>query len=388
MASLAFLTSYGCLLPVFPLWSERYVGSLTKVGIVTTLAAGIGLVAGRPVAARMMEGRNRVPTLVLGAVLSGMAAVGFPAFPGVMPMFALRMLQGLGFGLMSTAAISTVTDLAPPARRGEMLGYFGALNALSLIVGPLIGAMLARSYGYSAAFYAAAVLSGLTIVAVVGIDEPPKPSDVSGRLFEVLRVPLLKSIIGVHLLTILMHGALLAFLPHRLKEHAGWMSVEAFFAIDAVVLIVFRLVVGKRFDVIPRAYFVRLGLVCMILAGVALGVDAGDGILVMAAVLYGLGFGAYIPSINATVGDLVPETHRARGFAVFMLAFDLALAFGGLIVGPVADVSLLWAFWCAALGPALALALHVFGIQLGIQLGIQFGTKEVDHGSNEPVRRL
>ncbi len=35
--------------------------------------------------------------------------------------------------------------------------------------------------------------------------------------------------------------------------------------------------------------------------------------------LYGLGFGAYLPTANALVGDRVPASHRARGFAVFML---------------------------------------------------------------------
>jgi MFS family permease len=60
-------------------------------------------------------------------------------------------------------------------------------------------------------------------------------------------------------------------------------------------------------------------------------------VVALAAVLYGFGFGAYVPAMNALVGDLMPPSHRVRGFAMYFLAFDLALACGGVVVGPVAD---------------------------------------------------
>ena len=356
-ASFMFFVAFGCLLPVFPLWAKRLGDSLTEVGVATTLAAGVGLVLARPVAARLMEGRRRAPTMMLGALVAAVASESFPWFPEFNALLGLRLVQGFGFGLLGTAAISAVTDLAPPERRGEILGYFGAGNALSLLVGPAAGAWFARAYGLEAAFHLCAALTLVSAFMVIGVDEPPKPKvDGALRLRDAFRGPL-RPVVLAQFLALLVHGTVIAFLPLRLEGHTGWMTVEAFFAIDAAVLIVFRGLVGKRFDLYGRAPFLTLGLVAFAAAGASLAL----GSYLLAAMLYGLAFGAYLPAVSALVGDVVPETHRARGFALYLLAFDLSVACGGAVFGPVADTwGLTVTFAVATTMPALALL--VFGV--------------------------
>ncbi len=364
LASLLVFSAFGMLLPVFPLWARTFSDSLTDVGAATTLAAGVGLILARPIAAALMEGRDRRPTLMLGAALSAVTAITFPSMTSLYPVMAVRVVQGMGFGLVTTAAVSLITDLAPPGKRGQVLGLFGAINALSLLLGPVAGGALHTAWGFGASFYGACVVSLLAAPAILRIHEPAKPALPPGRkrLLEVLRLPPLRVLVVGHLLGILLHGALLAFLPLRFEQHTGSLTVEAFFAIDAVALIAFRFLVGARFDRWSRHLFIRGGLACMALSGLLIGVAEGDVVWALAAVLYGLGFGAYVPAVNALVGDVVPETHRARGFAVFMLALDLAIALGGVVFGPIADhLDLRTAFIAAAACPLLALGAHLAG---------------------------
>ena len=353
--TLGLFIAFGCLLPVLPLWAEGKLGNMTDVGLATTFAAGIGLILGRPVAARLMEGRDRAPTIVIGVALCSGAALLFPLLSTLWPILAVRTVQGMGFGMVTTAGVAAITDLAPPARRGQVLGYFGASNALSLIIGPALGGALARGISFNATFYLAAALGLLPLLALIGIREPPKVV-VAGRkrLLEALKLPKLKGIVGAHFFTLMVHGAILTFLPKRVAGHDGFMTAEAFYVIDGLVLILFRVGVGRRFDLIGRGPFIFGGLVAIVASTLLLALTESDAAWIAAAALYGVGFGAYVPASNALVGDVVPETHRARGFAVFMLAFDLAMACGGGLFGPVAEHGgIPLAFLCAAASTTL-----------------------------------
>lgn len=358
--SLALFVSFGCLLPIFPLWAEAKLGTLTNVGLATTFAAGVGLVLGRPVAAWMMEGRHRKPTIIVGTLIASIMSGSYPFLDGFWAIILVRVGQGIGFGMVTTAGISAITDLAPPSRRGQVLGYYAASNAIALIIGPALGGAVASAWGYDLTFYLTAILGLGPIVVVFGLSEPPKPV-LSGRqhMLAALAVPRLKSIVAAHFFAVLVHGAVLTFLPALMKGNQGWMTPEWFYVIDGVVLIALRLAIGRRFDAAGRGLFILGGLVFLILGPLALGFGQSDLFYVLGAICYGLGFGAYVPASNALVGDVVPETHRARGFAVFLLAFDLAMAGGGVIFGLVADgAGVPIAIAAAAVAPAGALILH------------------------------
>ena len=356
-ASLLVFSSFGAFLPIFPLWVARVAPSHTEVGLATTLAAGVGLVMARPLAARLMEGRPRAPTLATGVAVCALTAALMPAFDTLWPILIARAGQGLGFGLVTTAALSLVTDLAPPHMRGQVLGYFGATNAVSLLVGPAAGALLARHWSVDAAFYAAGALCLFAFPLLWRLPEPPKPL-LAGRPFnltEALRLPALRVMASTHFLALLLHGGLLALLPLRFEGHSGWATVELFFVVDAVVLIALRVALGRRFDTWPRLVFVVGGLLALSGAAALVAFGTSDWALLGAGALYGVGFGSYMPGAGALVGDVVPESHRARGFAVFMLSADLGLAFGGVFMGPIADaVDVPTSFALGALCPVIA----------------------------------
>lgn len=360
-AALLFFIAFGALLPVFPLWVGQFTGSFTGVGLATTLSVGLGLLVARPLAARMMEGRRRAPTLITGALIATAVSLVFPLIESLPLIVALRCVHGVGFGLVTTAAVSAITDLSPPSRRGEIMGYFGATNSLSLLIGPLIGAAMWRHFGAAGIFGFCAAGCLLSAASVLRLREPPKAAVVGAvRLRDALVFPGMRLVVGAHFLAILLHGGLMTFLPARMEDHVGWMTPEAFYAIDAAVLILLRVAIGRRFDLFTRAAFARIGLACLAAAGLLLGLTEGDTPWCIAAALYGLGFGAYVPAVSALVGDLMPPTHRARGFAAFMLAFDLALACGGVAVGPAADVLGVGdALLVASVFPLLAMVLYV-----------------------------
>lgn len=370
LASLGNLTAIGLLLPIFPLWAEALAPSSAEIGLVTTLALGVGLVLARPLAGRWMEGRRRAPLMMVGVAINVLACALYPSVASLPTLMALRLLNGLGFGWVTTGAVSAMTDLAPPARRGQMMGYFGAVNALALIIGPGVGSALKGALGFDAVFYGAAGLSALAALPLLGLSEPPKPP-IQGKvaLRAAWQIPALRVLVITHFLTYLLHGTVITFLPKLLQPGgedqpsvAGWMTVGLFFAIQAGAVVGLRVVVGRRFDQIDRNVFISGGRLGLLLAGVLLGVTVSPWLLLVAAVLYGVGQGAYLPAANALVGDVLPGELRARGFALFLLAFDLGFACGGTLAGLIADVlSVPTAFIIMGTLPGIAWAVQRWG---------------------------
>ena len=83
--------------------------------------------------------------------LARVAAVGYlittAAYlvaPGLAAMFVVRLLNGVGFGLLGSALTTGVMMTIPPQRRSEGSGWFGVGLSISIGVGPFLALTLAR----------------------------------------------------------------------------------------------------------------------------------------------------------------------------------------------------------------------------------------------------
>ena len=58
-------------------------------------------------------------------------------------------MLGAGEGTVFTAGSAWIVDLAPPDRRGRVIGLYGLAVWSGLSVGPLIGELLLHASGYT-----------------------------------------------------------------------------------------------------------------------------------------------------------------------------------------------------------------------------------------------
>src|SRR5436190_1359829 len=158
----------GAVLPVLP----RYVrGPLASgdiaVGVVVGSYALTGL-AGRPLAGRLADRRGRKPIVVLGTLLTALAGLLYLLPTGLPGLIGARLVLGLGEGSVFTAGSAWIVDLAPPGRRGRVIGLYGLAVWSGLSVGPSIGELLYHAAGFHLVWaFAAAVESlGLALIAL------------------------------------------------------------------------------------------------------------------------------------------------------------------------------------------------------------------------------
>ncbi len=77
-----------------------------------------------------------------------------------------RVLQGIGAGLVSPAALAGAVSGFPPDRRGSALGIWGASAGMANLVGPLLGGILCVAFGWRAAWWALVPLALVAAWAV------------------------------------------------------------------------------------------------------------------------------------------------------------------------------------------------------------------------------
>src|SRR6266704_3404442 len=68
-------------------------------------------------------------------------------------LVAFRAVQGLGAGALFPIVMAIIGDLYSPRERGRFQGLFGAVFALSFIVGPFIGGWITDNISWHWVFY-------------------------------------------------------------------------------------------------------------------------------------------------------------------------------------------------------------------------------------------
>lgn len=150
-----------------------------------------------PVIGKVGDIFGRKPILVGGTLyfLITTALCGLAQDMG--QLIVLRLLQGVGGGVITATAFATIAELLPPAQRARMSGLFTGVFSLSTVVGPLIGGYLTDNLSWRAVFYASLPFGviGLAVVwrAFPDIRRPRKrlPIDFAGAATVMLATVLL-----------------------------------------------------------------------------------------------------------------------------------------------------------------------------------------------------
>ena len=82
----------------------------------------------------------------IGSVLCGAASTaGF--------MIAARVVQAVGAGLLQANSVALITEAFPANERGKAIGIQGAVQAVSMALGPFVGGLLIAAVGWRAIFF-------------------------------------------------------------------------------------------------------------------------------------------------------------------------------------------------------------------------------------------
>ena len=302
----------------------------------------IGLVVGsmglagmliRPLAGLWADRYGRKQFMVIGAGVTALSLAACALSDDPYLLLPLRMVNGVGMVLFITAAFATVADIVPADRRGLAFGYVAMMNSLPQVYAPWLALTIAKTWGFTPYFLAAAVVSGLAFVVssrIGGGRGAAGAAEGFSAAALVSRSTLLPA--SLFLSLTVAFGAIQAFLP-LMADDRDLGNPGLFFVLYGVVVVPLRPVVGAIADRYGRAVVFVPGLVVGGLGMFLLAAASAQGVMLAAAVLFGLGFGAAHTALLALTVDRAGSERRGVAMSTFGLAWDTGSGVGALTFG-------------------------------------------------------
>lgn len=102
----------------------------------------------------------------LGLVGVSLGLIGLAFTTTWVALFTMLFFIAVGQGLFGPSSSALTAELAPPERRGEILGYQQSASALGRVLGPVLGGALFDARGVGAPYVVSAALMACALVVV------------------------------------------------------------------------------------------------------------------------------------------------------------------------------------------------------------------------------
>ncbi|GIO26730.1 MFS transporter [Ornithinibacillus bavariensis] len=336
LANFFIFFGFQMTLPTLPLFVKELGGSDQMVGVIVGIFTFSALLL-RPYAGHALENKGRQFVYMLGLAIFVVSVGSFAFIGSIAFLLIIRVVQGVGWGLSTTATGTIATDIVPASRRGEGLGYFGLSGNIALAFGPGLGLALVGKISFPSLFLICAAFGLVALLLSTRVHykkaEQSPDKSVTPR-FDIFEKTAIQPSILVLFITFTF-GGIATFLPlHAIERNVS--GIEIYFIVYAVFLLISRTFAGRIYDKKGHLYVFLPGTVMIFVAMMLLAWLPNTSVLLVAAGLYGLGFGSVQPALQAWAVEKAAGNRKGMANATFYSFFDLGIGLGALIFGQIA----------------------------------------------------
>ena len=155
------MVGFGIVVPVLPLYTERFGASPFTTGLLLAVYSGMGFIFS-PIVGTLFDRIGRRSILLLSTIGQATGFFIMGAATTLPWLFIARTVDGI-FGANVSVTQAYVADVTPPQDRSRVLGLLGAAFGVGFICGPLLGGILSQ-VSLSASFYFAGGLAAANAV--------------------------------------------------------------------------------------------------------------------------------------------------------------------------------------------------------------------------------
>ncbi|WP_405175771.1 MFS transporter [Paenibacillus sp. FSL H8-0261] len=334
------------LLSSFPSYvkSEFQAGDI-MVSLVTSVFA-LTAIASRFMTAFLMRRVSRNVLLYIGLAIAAAITGLYVVADSIGSLLLMRVGYGIGFGIASTIIPTIVSQIIPSKRMGEGIGYFGLSTSLAMSIGPMIGLNVMKQLGFGTL----AMIGTFTLLLAFpvllfsrSLPAVPKKQPIERSIApsKPLKVPFNTKLVLPAILNVLLaitYGGLLSFIA-LFGEAVYLEQVGLFFLFNAITIIIIRPISGRLFDKRGPAAVLIPAAVCVVASLTVLSYTTSMPMLIISALLYGLGFGAIQPTIQAWMLRTSTPAQYGMANSMFYNSTDLGVASGAIILGAISAAS-------------------------------------------------
>jgi MFS family permease len=335
LASLAYFTGAGILIPALPRYVEGPLGGGNVAIGLTFGAFSVSAVLLRPWAGRVGDRRGRRPLMLAGAAIFAVSVLGYGLASTPALLASLRLLSGAGEACFFVGMATAFADLAPAERRGEAMSLASLALYLGIGLGPIVSEVALARSGFTAAWVLAAGAALLAVALVTRVAETrtaePDAREPARRLVHpaglLPGLVLFASIVGM--------AGFLAFVPLHVLD-IGMSGAGSALLLFAGTVVAVRSAGARLPDLLGPAKAIRAALTLSVAGLILIGVWHAPVGLHLGAVVFGTGIALLTPSVFALAVAAVRPNERAQVMGTTSAFIDLAFGVGPVAMGFVA----------------------------------------------------
>lgn len=375
LLTLFYFSANSILNVIIPLKGESLGASNTAIGVIMGAYLFTTMLF-RPWAGQVIQRHGPIKVLRLILVLNGGALMLY-AWTGLGGYFAARMLQGVCTAFFSMALQLGIIDALPDKDRSQGISMYSLCASLPGVIGPLLA--LGIWQGGSPGVFATVMLSIAVLTGMVGFSAEMKPKEeeehqhpgqtIKGNaMFQsfaqlVKNAHLFKCSVMM-LAASVVFGAVTTFIPLYAGQIPGG-NAAVFLMLQAGMIVLARFTLRKKIpsDGNWHARFVMGVMLTLAVAALSVSFSAAGGaaFFYSGAVLMGLAQALLYPKLTTYLSFVLFPAHRNVLMGLFIAMADLGVSLGGVLMGPVADLSSYSMMYmiCSAVGVFLILFAYI-----------------------------
>jgi MFS family permease len=339
MGTILFWASLYTYVPILPAYIERLSGSLQVVAWIVGAYGLTQIVFRMPLGMWSDRIGARKPFVLAGLVASVVSGVGMAIVSAPILFFVLRALAGAAAATWGLLTVLFASYFAPPNPHRAMT-VMQVASALAQIAAALLGGWVAAHWGWTAPFYAGAVLAmfGLACMAVVPDEAGIKPQR-RVTVLTVVRIVRLRAVAS-------------ASIAAALGQFGFWVTVNGFTPIYAVrlgaspetlgilamvslvpyaaapILGDMLLVLGIRGSHLVSAGYLVVGAATLVIPFIH-----SIPMLMLSQAIGGVGRGMVFPFLMSCTIQAVAPGERATAMGLFQATYAVGMTMGPWIAG-------------------------------------------------------
>lgn len=338
VGNLFIFMSFQMLLPSLPPYLKSIGASGFEVGLVTALFS-IGAVLIRPFIGHILQFKARKSLVLIGAIALFLITIMYPISQIIILLLLFRFVHGLAWGWSTTVNGTAAVDVVPDSRLGEGMGYYGLSITVGMLVAPSFGIYLFQETSFTNLIYVSGFL-GIIAIILLSIVNYPTPEVVKNTSKEDLKFSYVGSLVekkGLYpaLITVMASfgfGAIITFIVIFGVER-GIEHIFLYYLFNAAFATLVRPFAGRWFD---RRGPKGLVIFCSAATFVGMWVLSfahSNLVIAIAGMLFGIGFGTLIPTLQSWTLSITPDNRRGVANGMLFSSIDLGIGLGGVVFG-------------------------------------------------------
>lgn len=327
---------------LFPLYLDQFHPTKSRLGLIMGIHSVTAILV-RPLFGSIMDKKGGRKVAMAGLLLMTASIPGFYFVQdaGYLALF-LRAVNGIGWGVATTAIMAICSELAPPERMAHSLGIIGSAGIVAGALGPTMAEEIYRRYSFDSVFTLGLLMLAAALICVYGIHEAPRTA-MEQRLkhsvsFGGYPIWILVIIAAMPIAHGAVRGAVLNFIA-LFGASIGFGRVAPFFLAFSAAAIVTRLGIGDISDrygrkrvILPSALLIGLNLFWIS------SIRSYPWFLISGFVA-GFGQGLIFPALSTYVIDFMGRENKGLALGLYLSLFDVGMGLGSPLFGWISDVA-------------------------------------------------